>query len=117
MGLASSTQEYNGQYFLTAPENPVRVFNVTYSGYVAVVVTAASDYHNEGASVHIGFATVVNANGSTGMYIPGPLYTQFYAFPSLPSTIIFPVTPGTITVYLDTTDSGVSATVTVTYYY
>jgi uncharacterized coiled-coil protein SlyX len=117
LGLTSSAKEFSGQYFLSITQNVVKVFNATYSGYVAVAVTAASDYHNEGANVHIGFAAIVNANGSTGMYIPGPSSNQFYVFPSVPGTLIFPVTPGTITVYLDTLDTGVSATVTVTYYY
>jgi hypothetical protein len=118
LGLASHVTVYSAFTYLSIQQVPIKVFTANYSGYLAMSVTYATDYSHEGGNIHIGFASNVNASGSTGMYLPGPSSSSIYVFPSVPSTLIFPVTPGTITVYLDTSDfTSQSAAVTVIYYY
>jgi len=115
-GLSSSTTEVNAQFFYTTGNALVVTFTANYAGYVAMTVTSASDYSNEGGTIHITYALNVNSPYYSGIYIPSQGF--FYPFGGIPDTLIFPVTPGTITLYLGTSDlTQQSATLSVIYYY
>ncbi len=87
-------------------------FNATYSGYVAVSMSQISDISNVQVGVLIFFASSVNS----GQYTSEPIGP--YSFTSIPGLIVFPVTPGSVTVYLSNTDSTPeNATLSITYYY
>jgi len=117
-GLSDSTTELNAQTFHTGSGGNVSVvtFTAKYAGYLAMTVTSASDYSNEGGTMGITYASSVNSPDYLGIIIP--FSNGFYPFGGVPDTLIFPVAPGTITVYLATSDnSSQSATLSVIYYY
>ena len=87
-------------------------FVANYSGYVTVTMTQISDINNVQVGVLILFGSSVNS----GQYTSEPIGP--YAFTSVPGTLVFPVTPGSITVYLSNADSSPgNATLSINYYY
>jgi hypothetical protein len=59
-----------------------------------------------------------NVNSPTYSGLSVPCCNYFYIVGSIPGTVVIPVTSGTVTVYLETSDSSSqSGTLTVTYYY
>ena len=119
-GLSQSTSEVSSQSFSTGTTAQVQVasFAANYAGYVAITVTAASDYSNEGAETCNVYASSVNSPTYGQICIPGGASGYFEPLSGIPDTGVFPVLPGTVTVYLVTADSTAqSATLSVTYYY
>lgn len=117
VALKSSTTEVSSQSFSTGTSGNVSVitFSANYSGYVVISDQSASDYANEGPSILDLFSSSIQ-NSYAGVYIPS--YGFFNSFTRVGSSIAYPITPGTITVYLDTSDTTAqTATLTVTYYY
>jgi chaperonin cofactor prefoldin len=117
-GLTESTLETNAQSFNTGTSGGVQItsFTANYAGYVAVTVTAASDPTNEGPEVDVVFASSVHSPSYSGIDMPSSGF--FYPFSSSSETISVPVAPGTVTVYLETSDiTAQTATVSVVYYY
>ena len=91
-------------------------FNASYAGYVSITATALSNATDAGCFVSMTFSSEVVSPDFNGIVIPGGGY--FLVFGAVPATLVFPVTPGTVSVYLAT--SGMipqSATVSVTYFY
>ena len=102
--------------FHTNGSTTVISFSADYAGYVIVTMTAASDFAHEGIEVNNTFASSINSPYYTGIIMPGEGF--FYAFSGVPDAQVFPVVPGIVTVYLQTSDlSDQTATLTVTYYY
>jgi uncharacterized coiled-coil protein SlyX len=90
----------------------VTSFVANYSGYVTVSMSTISDIAEVQAGVIIVFAPSV----ISGQYSSEPVGP--YSFTTVPDQLVFPVTPGDITVYLaNAASSPQNATVTVTYYY
>jgi uncharacterized coiled-coil protein SlyX len=118
-GLTVSKVLLSSQSISTGSTGAVTVvtFTMNYSGYVSVKATAASDGANTGPEILNTFSSSVNSPTFSGIYIPGR--GAFYPFgSSVPSTVPFPVAPGTVTVYLVTADlTAQTATLAVTVYY
>jgi chaperonin cofactor prefoldin len=116
-GLTETTIETPTSSFSTGDNGLVQIagFTADYAGYVSVTVSSASDPTNEGLQVLIEFAPSVSSSYS-GIYIPGS--QNFYPFSSSSETDVIPVVPGTVLVYLATSDiTSQTATLSVTYYY
>lgn len=115
--LTDSTSLVSSQTFTTNSSGVVLLttFTAKDAGYVLVSVTSASDAANMGPEVKMTFAS--NVQGSyRGMIIPALGF--FYSFSQVPDALPIPVTPGTVSVYLVTSDtSAQTATVSVIYYY
>jgi hypothetical protein len=127
VGLNNSITEVTATSFVTGPDGRIQVasFVAKYAGYVVITETTASDPANEGPEVEIIFTSATNTHSSYDA-ICLPYCGYFYAFSSsnvtmpVPSSnsIAIPVTPGTITIYLDTSDTTSQyATLSVIYYY
>lgn len=117
-GLSDSQLQLSAQSFTTGSGGNVSVvsFTVGYAGYVVASMSSASDYPNEGVVLDNRFSLSVNSPYYSGIIMP--YGGGFYSFTGVPDAIVFPVVPGTATVYLSTSDtSAQSATITVTYYY
>ena len=103
------------QQFVPVPslgDQVASTFVANYSGYVTVTMTQISDINNVQAGVIILFGSSVNS----GQYTSEPIGP--YAFASVPDTLVFPVTPGAVTVYLSNADSSPgNATLSINYYY
>lgn len=90
----------------------VTSFTAQYSGYILMQVAAATNASATGPEVLDSYAASLNSITFTGIYI-GP-----YSFEAVPGTLIIPVTPGVITVYLlNAAEAQETATLTVTYYW
>lgn len=116
-GLSDSTNEASGTYY-TGGSGSVAIvtFTANYAGYVAMSFTAASDAANEGMTIDLTYGANVNAPTYSGLYLPCCGY--FYIVGYIPGSVVIPVTSGTVTVYLETSDfTSQSGTLTVTYYY
>ena len=115
--LSQSTVVTTSQSFTTGSNGQVQIayFPALYAGYVTITVSAASDFANEGVGAKIIFSANVNSPNYGVMYIPYQNY--FYAFGSTSDTLVIPVIPGQVTLYLETSDlTAQTATLTVTYY-
>jgi len=103
------------QQFVSIPSisnQVVSSFTANYSGYVVVSMTTISDI----AEVEAGVIDVFAPSVISGQY-PSELVGP-YSFTTIPDQLVFPVTPGSITVYLSNASANSeNATVTVTYYY
>ncbi|MDA4113679.1 MAG: hypothetical protein OK474_06510 [Thaumarchaeota archaeon] len=88
-------------------------FVANFSGYVTVSISAISDISSVQVGVLIFFFGASVSSGQYSSELVGP-----HSFMSVPDSLVFPVTPGTISVYL-ANSSGLSqnATLTATYYY
>jgi TolA-binding protein len=116
-GLNEATIETPTSSFSTGDNGFVQIagFTADYAGYVSVTVSYASDPTNEGLQTTIEFAPSIYSSYS-GIIIPGS--QTFYAFSSSSETDVIPVVPGTVLVYLETSDiTSQTATLSVTYYY
>jgi hypothetical protein len=95
-----------------ASSQVVASFVANYSGYVTVSISAISDI----SSVQVGVLIFFGASVNSGQYsseLVGP-----YSFMSVPDSLVFPVTPGTISVYLaNAAEIPQNATLTVIYFY
>ena len=110
--LVSSQQVFTNASGIALLDN----FTANYAGYVTVTASASSDPANVGAFTDQTFSAAINSPDFTGIAIPAGGF--YFPFNSVPSTIVFPVLPGSVAVYLVTSDATAqSATVTVTYYY
>ena len=115
LNLSKSTVEVGPQSFQTTGHQQVAAFTALYAGYVVITSSAASDFSHEGTDVNIAFANNVYSPSYSGIDIPAS--GLFYVFGSATDSIVVPIAPGTVTVYLDTSDlTSQSATLTVTYY-
>jgi hypothetical protein len=66
--------------------------------------------------VQVGVLILFGSSVNSGQYTSEPIGP--YAFTSVPGTLVFPVTPGSITVYLSNADSSPgNATLSINYYY
>jgi cell division protein FtsL len=116
LNLAQATVEVGPQSFTTTGNQQVVVFAAQYAGYVVIGMSTASDFSHEGINLDDHFASNVNSPSYSGVDIPA--FGLFYTFGAASDSIVIPVAPGTVTVYLDTSDATIqSATLTVTYYY
>ncbi len=87
-------------------------FTANYSGYVTVRMTTISDINNVQVGAIIFFAPSVES----GQYTSQPLGP--FSYTAVPDSLVFPVTPGSITIYLANSASiPENATLTVTYHY
>lgn len=118
VNLQSAIVEVHAQGFTTGAFGNASVvtFTANYSGYVVVSDLLASDYANEGVATYQQFSSSIPNSYYNAIYVPS--FGIFYTFGSIISNIAIPVSPGTITVYLETADTTPqNATLTVTYYY
>jgi cell division protein FtsL len=116
-GLTETTIETPTSSFSTGANGLVQIadFTAEYAGYISVTVSSASDPTNEGLQVNIEFAPSVYSSYS-GIYIPSSV--SFDPFSSSSETDVIPVVPGTVLVYLGTSDTtSQTATLSVSYYY
>jgi TolA-binding protein len=116
-GLNEATIETPTSSFSTGDNGLVQIagFTADYAGYVSVTVSYASDPTNEGLQTTIEFAPSIYSSYS-GIIIPSS--QTFYTFSSSSETDVIPVVPGTVLVYLETSDiTPQTATLSVTYYY
>jgi uncharacterized phage infection (PIP) family protein YhgE len=116
-GLNETTIETPTSFFSTGANGLVQIadFTAKYAGYISVTVSSASDPTNEGLQVNIEFAPSVHSSYA-GIYIPSS--QTFDPFSSSSETDVIPVVPGTVLVYLGTSDTtSQTATLSVTYYY
>jgi len=118
VGLSESSELVGSETFRTNSSGLVKVvsFTANYSGYISIVATTASDLPNEGAEVRMQFASNINSPSIGEIYLPNE--HGFTPFGSLPCTEVFPILPGTISVYLYTSDlTSQNATLSITYVY
>jgi cell division protein FtsB len=115
--LENSVTEAGPSSYSTSGTGSVVTFTATYAGYVSVTMTVASDYANEGINMNDTYSSSVGAP-SYWSYYDYPQSGYFWAFGSVPYTMVFPVVPGTVTVYLFSSDlTAQTATLMVNYYY
>jgi trimeric autotransporter adhesin len=87
-------------------------FVANYSGYVSVSMSSISNIGDVQAGVLILFGSNVNS----GQYSSEPVGP--FSFSTIPDVLTFPVTPGSISVYLtNSSPTAQNATISVTYYY
>jgi hypothetical protein len=118
VGLSISTQIVRSQSFSTGSTGLVQVasFNASYAGYITVAVSSPTDYLNMGIQTYNAFASNIVSPNYDSLYLPLPDY--YFTFSSSSDTLILPVLPGGVTVFLITSDSSSqNATLSVTYYY
>jgi uncharacterized coiled-coil protein SlyX len=117
-GLSEYKTLVTVQLFTTGTTGSVRLTSsvINYAGYIAITVTSASDYANEGWQVRDNYSSSVVSPTYVGIVMPAE--GEFYPFNSQSETQVCPVVPGTVAVYLATSDSSAqSATLSVVYYY
>lgn len=116
--LSSNEALVTSQLFTTNSSGLLELgsFTTQYAGYLSITATSSSDPANVGCFVDNTFAANVLSPDFSGIVIPGGGF--FLVFGSIPATLVFPVTPGTVAVYLATADlTAQNATVAVTYFY
>jgi cell division protein FtsL len=87
-------------------------FTANYSGYVTVSMSSISNI----AAVQAGVIIVFGPSVNSGQYSSEPIGP--FSFTTVPDTLVFPITPGAISVYLsNSANTPGNATITVTYYY
>ena len=116
--LSSNQALVKSQLFVTNSSglSKLDAFTAQYAGYVLIVSTASSDANHTGCFVDMSFGANVISPEFGGITIPGG--GGFFIFFTNPSALVFPVTPGTVTVYLATADATPqNATLSITYVY
>jgi uncharacterized coiled-coil protein SlyX len=113
LSLSTSAQEAVSDS-VSVPANAnvtVVTFTSQYAGYLLVTLSADSNVNTVGFNVLDEYSTSINRGSYSGVYL-GP-----YGFPSVPNSLVLPVTPGTITVYVvNVGGTSGTATISVTYY-
>ena len=103
------------QQFVSVPGQGDEVaasFEANYSGYVSVAMSSISNI----AVIQVGVIIVFGPAVISGQYSSEPIGP--YSYSTIPDMLVFPVTPGSISIYIsNSANTSENATLTITYYY
>jgi hypothetical protein len=114
VALSESSIKISGQFVsIPAISNQVAAsFEANYSGYVMVSMSSISEI----GEIQVGVILLFGPSVISGQYPSEPVGP--YSYTTIPDSLVFPVTPGDITVYLaNSAPTTQNTTVSVTYYY